>query len=107
MCSSFWNPSILLSNQAVIRNHSQQLMKYKLNDRIFINGSSNTIELIIIKIGTKYAILDDPNYRYIIEYDAVQIKKGGKWGGHTKAFISPQDAEYYLEGKMQTFEKIT
>jgi hypothetical protein len=75
-------------------------MKYKLKDRIFVNGISNTIELIVVKIGTKYAKLDHPDYRYIIEHDMVQIRNRGTWGQYTKAFVAPEDAEYWLEGRM-------
>jgi hypothetical protein len=50
---------------------------------------SNTFELTIVKIGKLYAKFDDPNYRYIREYDAVQTIKGANKGSNTKAFNSP------------------
>lgn len=73
----------------------------QVGTRIFINGQSNTIELTITKIGTRYAKFDNPSYRYIRKYDVVQIIKGRNKGSHTVAFNSPQDAEYWLEGQMQ------
>jgi hypothetical protein len=73
----------------------------QIGTKIFINGQSETIELTIVKIGTLYAKFDNPNYRYLREYDAVEIVKGTGKGRKIDAFNSPQDAEYWLEGQMQ------
>ena len=73
----------------------------QIGTKVFINGQSNTIELTITKVGTLYAKFDNPNYRYLREYDAVEILKGAGRGSNTEAFVSPQDAEYWLEGQMQ------
>ena len=76
----------------------------EIGTRIFINGQSETIELTIVKIGTLYAQFDNPNYRYLRDYDAVEILKGAGKGSLVNAFVSPQDAEYWLEGQMQKLE---
>lgn len=73
----------------------------QVGTKIFINGNSQTIELTIVKIGTLYAKFDNPSYRYLREYDAVEIVKGNNKGSRVPAFVSPQDAEYWLEGEMQ------
>jgi hypothetical protein len=72
----------------------------KIGTKIFINGRSETIELTVTSLGNKYYYFDNPKYRYIKEYDAVQIKVGSKWANYTRPFNSPQDAEYWLEGKL-------
>lgn len=77
----------------------------QIGTKIFINGQSNTIELTIVKIGTLYAKFDNPNYRYLREYDAVEILKGAGKGSSTEAFIALDDAEYWLEGQMQISNK--
>jgi hypothetical protein len=76
----------------------------QIGTKIFINGQSETIEPTIIKIGTLYAKFDNPNYRYLRKYDAVEIIKGLGKGNYHEAFVSPQDAEYWLEGQMQKLE---
>jgi uncharacterized lipoprotein YajG len=73
----------------------------QIGTKIFINGQSETIELTIVKIGYLYAKLDNPNYRYLRHTDVVEIVKGANKGSFVKAFNSPQDAEYWLEGQMQ------
>jgi hypothetical protein len=73
----------------------------QIGTKIFINGQSNTIELTIVKIGTLYAQFDNPSYRYLRKYDAVEILKGAGKSRTVEAFNSPQDAEYWLKRQMQ------
>jgi hypothetical protein len=73
-----------------------------IGQRLYINGNSQTEELIVAKIGTKYATFSNSPHRYSIEYGLVQMKsKSGFEPSGRKVFISPEDAEYYLEGEMQ------
>jgi hypothetical protein len=75
---------------------------FKIDTKVFINGKSDTIELTVIKLGNKYHHFDNPKYRYIREKNLIQRKDRSNWSEHyTRPFKSPQDAEYWLEGKMQ------
>ena len=75
----------------------------KIGTKIFINGESETLELTVTKLGIKYYHFDNPDYRYIIKCELVQSKHYRKWKpSGTPPFNSPQDAEYWLEGKMKS-----
>jgi hypothetical protein len=74
----------------------------KIGTKIFINGESETVELTITKLGTKYYHFDNSDYRYLARYDTVQGKHYRKWAHrYYRPFNSPQDAEYWLEEKMK------
>ena len=73
-----------------------------IGQRLYINGNSETEELIVAKIGTKYATFSNSPHRYSIEHGLVQLKsKSGFTPSGREVFISPEDAEYHLEGVMQ------
>lgn len=72
----------------------------KIDQKLYINGSSETEELIVSKIGTKYIYFSNSQYRYIREYNAVEIKKRNKWCGYTRVFDSAEDAETWLKIKL-------
>lgn len=74
----------------------------KIGTKIFVNGQSNTVELTVIKLGTKYYHFDNPDYRYLLKHNAVQGKHYRKWAHcYYRPFNSHQDAEYWLEGRMK------
>ncbi len=73
-----------------------------IGQRLYINGQSQTEELIVAKIGTKYATFSNSPHRYSLDRGLVQLKsKSGFEPSGRKAFISPEDTEYYLEGELQ------
>lgn len=75
-------------------------MSIKIGQKLYINGSSETEELIVSKIGTKYIYFSNSQHRYIREYNAVEIKKRNKWCGYTRVFDSAETAETWLQIKL-------
>jgi hypothetical protein len=77
-------------------------MNIQIGQKLYINGQSQTEELIVGKIGTKYATFANSPHRYSLDHGLVQLKsKSGFEPCGREAFVSPEDAEYYLEGEMQ------
>jgi hypothetical protein len=79
---------------------SATINSIEVGTRIFINGQSVTEEYQVTKIGRIYAQLNSKNHRYLIAKNMVEIKRKDCIR-HTPAFVSPEDAEYWLEGEMQ------
>lgn len=69
--------------------------------KIYINGCSNTIELTVTSVRRKFATFDNPEYRYLLEYDAVEFLSGSNKGAYTQGFETAEAAEQYLESKLQ------
>lgn len=76
-------------------------MNLEVGKKVFINGHSDTIELTIIKVGRKYCTFDNPKYRYVLEYQCVQIKRGNSWAGYTHAFYSAEAAEVFIQNSLK------
>jgi hypothetical protein len=75
-------------------------MVVKIGDKFwfFCNGTLTEVE--VQTIGRLYAKFYRSKYRLNLESNKIEVRMTGGWWDSHRYFISPEDANYWMEGRL-------
>ena len=77
-------------------------MKIGIGDRLWFFCNGTLTEAIVKSIGRSYARFDRSKHRLNLETDKIEVRMVGGWWGSCRYFVSPEDASYWMEGRLWT-----
>jgi hypothetical protein len=81
-----------------------------IGDRVYCNHDGVIIELIIEKLGRNYATFQKKfgfkanQFRYNLQTGYVERKMTGGWWDTLRPFVSPEDAEYWIQCQLSKID---